>query len=217
MEERLALPGGRAVSLEREREKGCEFTPHLTSWHQQGHQHLLQGIYHMSQGYSLGSSSTGLQHKQGSSGSFCTDPHTQESDSPDPAEQIPYLQLSVLLLELLVFIRVTLRKLIHFNAKFVDLFPDLCPCKTKPRGCKTEQYRNSGFILFVLPWFAIAYRWAKRFDVSSTVILSAESRARLQLYVQTLCMCMRIYIHTNTQYRHINTCMSICPPPTADP
>lgn len=69
---------------------------------------------------------------------------------------IPYLQLSVLLLELLIFIRVTLRKLIHFNAKFVDLFPDLCTCKTK--GCKTEQYRNAGFILFVLPWFAIAYR-----------------------------------------------------------
>lgn len=63
-----------------------------------------------------------------------------------PAEQVPYLQLSVLLLELLIFIRVTLRKLVHFNAKFVNLFPDLCPCKTKTKGCNTEQYRNAAFI-----------------------------------------------------------------------
>ena len=34
------------------------------------------------------------------------------------------LQLSVLLLELLIFIRVALRKLVHFNTKFVNLFPD---------------------------------------------------------------------------------------------
>lgn len=196
------------------------FMPHLTSWHQQGHQHLLQAIYHMSQGCSLGSSSTNLQHKQGSSGSFWTDPHTHEPDLADPAEQIPYLQLSVLLLEFLVFIRVTLRKLVHFNAKFVDLFPDLCPCKTKPKGCKTEQYRNIGFILFVLPWFVIAYRWQKdlMFLLESasllTSLLTAEHGCSCMC---RYCVCMYIYIHTNTLYRHINTYISSSPPSSAHP
>lgn len=75
MEERLTLPGGRA--------EGCGFMPHFTSWHQQGRQHLLQAIHHTSQGWSLGSTSTGLQQKQDSSGSFWNDPHIHEPDSTD--------------------------------------------------------------------------------------------------------------------------------------
>lgn len=44
--------------------------------------------------------------------------------NPSPPHR-PYLQFSVLLLEILIFIRVALRKLVHLDSKLVDLFPDL--------------------------------------------------------------------------------------------
>lgn len=126
--------------------------------------------------------------------------------SQSPAEQAPYLQLSVLLLEVLIFIRVTLRKLVHFNAKLVNLFPDLCPCKTKTKGHNTEQYRNAGFTpCLCYHGFVIAYRWQKDFmfllelaSLQTPLPFSQQSTAAIR-FAGTVCL----YIHTHTHYIHI--------------
>ena len=44
---------------------------------------------------------------------------------PLPPVLQPHLQFPVLLLEVLVLVRVTLRKLVHVDSKLVDLLPDL--------------------------------------------------------------------------------------------
>jgi len=109
---------------------------------------LFQSVYHVNQyrlpqGTSITAQDFGTRRTALNPSRATSLPKSQTSRSL--TELVPYLQLSVLLLELLIFIRVALRKLVHFNAKFVNLFPDLSPCKTRTKGCPTEQYRTDGF------------------------------------------------------------------------
>lgn len=137
--------------------------------------------------------------------------------SQSPAELVPYLQLSVLLLELLIFIRVTLGKLVHFNAKFINLFPDLCPHKTKTKGHNTEQYRNAGYIPCLrYHGFTVAYRWQKDLmfllelaSLQTPLPFSQQSTAAIR-FADTVCV--YINIHTHMLYTYIYNLPSLLSP-----
>lgn len=146
--------------------------PHLTSWHQQGQQHLHPAIYHMSQGCSLGSSSTGLQHKQGSAGSFWTDPHTHEL--------IPQTLLSIFLTfsSLSCCLNSSSSSESH-SGNWYTLMPNLSissricvHARQNQKNAKLNNKEMQGLFCLCYHWLAIAYRWQKDFLLQSASLLT---------------------------------------------